>query len=62
MGGEAQSVREENLQRDMFAVAAKKYITAQLEMSRVLREKKNHIESNSLPFPAEGTPAASITA
>ena len=48
MGGKAQSMREENLQRDMFAVAAKKYITAQLEMSRVLREKKNHIESNSL--------------
>ena len=47
-GAAAMSVREENLQRDMFAVAAKKYITGQLEMSRVLRDKKTHLANNSL--------------
>jgi len=39
---------DENLQRDMFAVACKKYITARLEQWRILRDRKSHIQSNSL--------------
>lgn len=38
----------ENTQRDMFAVACKKYITYRLEQWRILRDKKAHIATNSL--------------
>jgi len=47
-GGGTLRPADENLQRDMFAVACKKYMTSRLEMSRVLRDKKAHIEANTL--------------
>jgi len=47
-GGPPLRPQEEVNQRDMFAVACKKYITSRLEMWRVLREKRANIEDNSL--------------
>jgi len=38
---------DENRQRDMFAVACKKYITSKLEQWRVLRDQRSHIQATS---------------